>query len=172
MCPKCTRETGGIGETCHQDCKTSGFRSPPSESMSGVNPLSFLSLFLGEKGKTPPKKHLFLPDPIILGKQTENAQKGIPRRAKERGISKKTRKGRTGSSPATFRKLWKLRGNLRNIFSNDPFPNDPISELLRYRGTARYLFEDSLTCDTSLLAITRQNGGYRVFLGGGLQATV
>ena len=27
--------------------------------------------------------------------------------------------------------LQKFRGNLRNIFCNDPFPNDPISELLK-----------------------------------------
>ena len=29
--------------------------------------------------------------------------------------------------------LRKFRGNLRKIFCNDPFPNDPISELLRWK---------------------------------------
>ena len=28
--------------------------------------------------------------------------------------------------------LRKFSGNLRNMFCNDPFPNDPISELLKY----------------------------------------
>ena len=38
------------------------------------------------------------------------------------------RKG-CGNSAESLRKF---RGNLRKIFCNDPFPNDPISELLKF----------------------------------------
>ena len=37
-------------------------------------------------------------------------------------------------------KLRKFRGNLRNFFCNDPFPNDPISELLVFSFRQRRQF--------------------------------
>ena len=48
--------------------------------------------------------------------------------------SRKIRFIAPGKDAEILRKvLRKFRGNLRKIFCNDPFPNDPISELLRKR---------------------------------------
>ena len=78
------------------------------------------------------------------------------------------RKG-CGNSAESLRKF---HGNLRKIFCNDPFPNDPISVLLRWGdrgaervsagilgggGGAKYLFFSGPICPPSLKQVARKS---------------
>ena len=51
-----------------------------------------------------------------------------------RKFNKKTSLTTSGKGAEILRKLRKFRGKLRKCFCNGPFPNDPISELLKRAG--------------------------------------